>query len=274
MAQLNELEKALEASPVPPPPSEESHAYRVTTSVFEGPLDLLLHLIRKDQIDIYDIPIAKICQSYYEHLEMMKIPDVNIAGEFMVMAATLTHLKSVLLLPKEETLGEEDDPRLPLVQQLLMYETFKKAALQIDHRPWLYRDIYPHPTTHLQRLMPTESLMDAPIDSVDPFQLMVCLKIALQRTTRPPMEISADTTSIREKVGLITQQFDATPVFEFSQLLPDPPLRRDIIISFLAILELARLHFIEIYQAENFGPIQIQSVRSLRDLDPTLLEQY
>ena len=107
--QITQFEKALEGSlPLTDKTAEYPSVYRVTTPVFEGPLDLLLHLIRKDQIDIYDIPINQICQSYYQHLEMMKSPDVNLAGEFMVMAATLTHLKSVMLLPKEENTAEED----------------------------------------------------------------------------------------------------------------------------------------------------------------------
>src|SRR5688572_25449176 len=98
---------------------ERAEDYRVRIPVFEGPLDLLLHLIRKEQLNIYDIPIAHICRSYLEHIELMAQPDVNLAGEFMVMAATLTHLKSLVLLPKEEGAGADDDPRMPLVAQLL-----------------------------------------------------------------------------------------------------------------------------------------------------------
>lgn len=247
--------------------------YRVHLPVFEGPLDLLLHLIRKEQLDIKDIPISQICESYMAHLEVMKEIDVNLAGEFMVMASTLTLIKSMMILPRDEN-NEEDDPRIPLVAQLLEYEKFKKAADKIDQIKWVGRDIYTRSPEAIHHLMPVESLLDAPIEPVDNFQLLVCLKIALDRTQRPPLKIETDQTSIKDKVKLVTQLFEQGQVIHFASLLPEHPHVRDVIVSFLAILELAKLKFIEIIQTETYGPIQVRNAKSLRELNDGLLDQY
>jgi len=271
------LDQAMsEQSVLPKKDSEIKEDYRVFLPNFEGPLDLLLHLIRKDQLNIYDIPIAHICKSYLDHLDLMKSIDVNIAGEFMVMAATLTLLKSLVLLPKEEGAAEEDDPRMPLVQQLLEYERFKKAADQIDGLRWMGRDIYVRPPSAIESMMPVESLIDAPIDPVDPFQLLVCLKIATNRTTRPALQISTDPVSIRDKVVQVGQFLAQHEVISFTDLVPQQGERKilDVVVAFLAVLELARLKFIEIIQHENFGHIQIRGVRDLNDLNVGMLDSY
>lgn len=247
--------------------------YRISLPNFEGPLDLLLHLIRKDQLNIYDIPIARICKSYLEHLDLMAQIDVNIAGEFMVMASTLMLIKSYVLLPKEGG-DDEEDPRLPLVAQLLEYEKFKKAADQIDARPWLFRDAFARPMGSAADLMPVESLMDAPLEPVDQFQLLLCLKISLDRTQRKPLQISTDPTSIKEKVTALTEMLETNEIIDFKSLLPEIPRAVDVVVSFLAVLELARLKFIEIIQTETFGPIQIRNVRPMRELNVGLLDQY
>ncbi len=253
--------------------SESRTSYRVDVPVFEGPLDLLLHLIRKEEINIYDIPIAKICQSYLDTIDQMQQPDVNLAGEFLVMAATLMHIKSAYLLPRDETL-EAEDPRLPLVQQLLEYERFQRAAQTLDKIPWLYRELYPRPPTAQADLLSVESFMDAPIEPVDMFQLLICLKAAMNRTYRPPLEIETDRTSIKEKVTALTLILDQEPTIQFSQILPPEPQPSDIIISFLAVLELARLKYIEVLQSETFGPILIRATRPLSELNASLLDQY
>lgn len=271
------LDKAMnDSTALPKKDSEIKDDYRVFLPNFEGPLDLLLHLIRKDQLNIYDIPIAHICKSYLEHLDVMKSIDVNIAGEFMVMAASLTLLKSLVLLPKEEGAGEEDDPRMPLVQQLLEYERFKKAADQIEALPWMGRDIYVRPPSAIESMMPVESLLDAPVDPVDPFQLLVCLKIATNRTTRPALTITTDPVSIRDKVVQVGQFLAKNEVIQFSELIPEKEERKilDVVVAFLAVLELARLKFIEIIQHENFGPIQIRGVKDLNDLNVGMLDSY
>jgi len=252
----------------------EREDYRIRIPVFEGPLDLLLHLIRKEQIDIYDIPIAKICKSYLTHLELMKEPDVDLAGEFMVMAATLTHLKSIVLLPQEEGAGKEDDPRLPLVQQLLEYQRFKIMADKIDAVPWLNRDIYARSPVAIQDSMPVESLLSAPIEPIDTYQLLLCLKIAVNRTTKPALQIATDPISIKEKVVALTQLLEMESMVDLRRLMPEFPTPHDVIVSFLAMLELARLKFVEILQHENFGPIQVRATRPLSELNAGMLDSY
>ncbi len=272
----NAFDEALSSQPVVVT-DKAGDDYRVNIPTFEGPLDLLLHLIRKEQINIYDIPIAKICQSYLEHIQLMQAPDVNLAGEFMVMAATLTVMKSFILLPREEGDMEADDPRLPLVAQLLELERFKKAANELDSMPWLNRDIYARPLSALQDVMP-EWKRSSPhrLRSIDLFQLLVCLKVSLSRTQRPPLQISTDPIAIKDKVGQIGMFLETTnnQIFDFAMLLPPAARARDIVISFLAMLELAKLKFIEIIQHENFGPIQIRGVRPLTELNVTLLDQF
>ncbi len=248
--------------------------YKILLPNFEGPLDLLLHLIRREQINIYDIPISRICENYLTFLDAMEQPDCNLAGEFMVMAATLTYLKSLMLLPKEEEAADAD-PRLPLVQKLLEYEQFKLAALALDKREWLERDYYPKGPGSTADILPPESLLSAPVDSIDPYQLLLGLKASLSRTQRKPLEISTDPISIKEKVFLIGELLESQPMFEFQQLLPTVNRKpRDVVVTFFAMLELARMKYIEILQTDNFGPIYIRSVRSLRDLNVTLLDQF
>jgi segregation and condensation protein A len=251
----------------------DNQDYRIRLPVFEGPLDLLLHLIRRDQINIYDIPVAKICESYLNSLNLMAEPDCNVAGEFFVMAATLLHLKSQVLLPRDEQAADDTDPRLPLVAQLLEYERFKKAAVQIDEREWLDRELYLRPPSTSSDI-PVESLLDAPLEPVDTFQMLVCLKIALDRTERPPMQIEVDSTSLRDKVAQVGELLESVQMLDFKILLPDIPKKPDIIVSFLAILELARLKYLEILQSETFGPIQLCRVHSVKDLNMGLLQQY
>jgi segregation and condensation protein A len=249
--------------------------YRVNVPAFEGPLDLLLHLIRKDQIDIYDIPIAHICQSYLEYIHLLERPDVNLAGEFMVMAATLMHLKSIMLLPCEKP-EEEDDPRLPLVAQLLEYEKYKKMSEIFNARPWRDRDVYGRPEGACKDIIPAESLLSAAVEPVEAYQMLIALKIALDRTTKPHLDVSTDPISIRAKVGEIEHAMESADVVELAHFIPtiSQERRREIIIAFLAVLELARLGFIEILQHENFGPIQIRKRRSLGELNVTLLDQF
>ncbi|MBI4404868.1 MAG: segregation/condensation protein A [Deltaproteobacteria bacterium] len=250
--------------------------FRINLPNFDGPLDLLLHLIRREQIDIYDIPLTKVCECYLQYLNRISELNISVAGEFTVMAATLMHLKSVMLLPQESDGAPEEDPRLPLVAQLLEYERFKKAAEQLDGRNWLNRDLFVRPLSALPSLAPDESAVDAPVEPIDTFELLLCLKVAMDRTTRRTLEISAESTSIKEKVAAITAYLEQNGIIDFSAFMsPDSKNRRqEMVVGFLAMLELARLKFVEIFQPEIFGPIQLRSIRSLRELDLGLLEQY
>lgn len=268
------LDSALgDAAYVPKSADIARDTYRVLLPNFEGPLDLLLHLIRKEQLNIYDIPVSKVCQSYMEYLELMQQIDVNIAGEFMVMAASLALLKSAMILPKEGG-DEEDDPRMPLVAQLLEYERFKKAATELDAKPWFNREIYGRPLTAAQEIIPKEAVLDGPIEPVDTYQMLLCLKIALDRTHKPQITIHTDPVSLKEKVELARDLLARDGIIEFTRLLPEIPKVQDVIVSFMSILELAKLKFIEIIQLETYGKIQIREVRSLRELNESMLDQY
>jgi segregation and condensation protein A len=248
--------------------------YRVRLPNFEGPLDLLLHLIRKDQMNIYDIQVSVVCRNYLEYLEHMQSIDVNLSGEFLVMAATLTHLKSLMVLPQEsEDINPEDDPRRPLVAQLLELERFKKAATQIEETPWLGRDLFARSPMAVSDI-PVESLLDAPIEAVDTFQMLLCLKIAVDRTRRPAMQIATDPISLRDKVEQMTTCLTDRDLMDFKELIPELATVKDVIISFMAVLELAKLKYIEIIQTEIFGSIQIRAVKPLRELNASMLDQY
>ncbi len=251
-----------------------SSEYRVCLENFEGPLDLLLHLIRKDQIDIHNIPVAHVCENYLNYLSRLTRPDVNIAGEFFVMAATLLQLKSEMLLPREVTEGEVEDPRLCLVSQLLEYERFKRAAAQLDARPWLNREIFARPEGAASDIIPPEAVLDGPVETVGTFELLLCLKVATDRTTRKPLQISVDTTSIRDRVVAVVPLIEGGNVVSFDSLLPRDRSRKEIILTFLAVLELARLKFIEITQLDMLGPIFIRAVRPLNDLNVGMLEHF
>ncbi|MBY0372299.1 segregation/condensation protein A [bacterium] len=270
------IDKALAADPgATAAKSDASEAdYRVSLPCFEGPLDLLLHLIRKEQLNIYDIPITHICRAYLEHLEILQQLDFNMAGEFMVMASTLMYLKSATLLPNEDAEQGAEDPRLPLVAQLLEYEKYKLAAQAIDNTHWLGRDLYARPPGALADVIPVESLIDAPIEQADPLALLKGLKACIDRTERPPIKIETDTVSIKDKVVLLRDLLLAAEVIEFSRLLPAELLTHDVIVSFLAVLELAKLKFVEIIQTENFGPMQVRAQRSMEELNYGLLDQY
>lgn len=256
---------------LPPPRIDD---YQVQLPCFEGPLDLLLHLINKEQLNIRDIPVARVCESYLHHLELLQQLDFNIAGEFMVMASTLIYIKSQMLLPQDELQAEAEDPRAPLVAQLLEYERFKNASFQLNARSWLGREHYGRSTHALAEILPQESLLDSPMEPIEPFSLLKNFKVATDRTRRPPMEITTDPVSIKEKVSALTTMLQTSEIVEFVRLLPVHARVADVIVSFLAVLELAKLKFIEILQTENFGPIQVRGRRSTEDLNFKMLDQY
>ena len=248
--------------------------YRIHLDNFDGPLDLLLQLIRGEQIDIHNIPVAHVCESYLSALNQLSAPDVNLAGEFFVMAATLLQLKSALLLPREETDTPEEDPRLPLVAQLLEYERFKKAAIQLEGRPWLGRDLFARPEGAARDILPPEAELNGPVEPVGAYELILCLKVALDRSERKPIQITLDTLNLRERVAAMIPMINSGGVVSFESLLPSTRNRRDIILTFLAVLELARLKFVEITQHDILGPIYLRSVRSFEDLNMATLEQF
>jgi len=229
-------------------------SYKVKLEVFEGPLDLLLYLIKKNEIDIYDIPIAEITEQYLEYLELMRMLDLDIAGEFLVMAATLIHIKSKMLLPPEEAEllpVEEDDPREELVRRLLEYKKFKEVAgilqdLEGQRKKMFTRDIA-FPMEH------GEVFFEASL-----FDLITALTRVLKDVPKEVFQdIVKDEFTVEEKVHDLLHMLVNAPILYLSGLFKKAKNRLEIIATFLAVLELIRLKEIIVVQSQSFGEIEI-----------------
>jgi segregation and condensation protein A len=236
---------------------------QVKLEAFEGPLDLLLHLIKKNEIDIYDIPITTVTQQYLDYLEMMKSLNLDIAGEFLLMAATLLHIKSKMLLPPseedsaEENGETEEDPRTELVRRLLEYQRFKEAALEMNRADLLDREVFTRTFFQEEFLKEAE---EAVAGEATLFDLLEALKKVLE--TVPPeefQEISLEHLSLKDKIGEVMEALWEKETLAFPELFTPATPRREVIVTFLALLELLRLRMIKIYQPEPFGTIRIFS---------------
>ncbi|MGZ3578723.1 MAG: segregation and condensation protein A [Syntrophales bacterium] len=234
--------------------------YEVKLDIFEGPLDLLLYLIKKNEIDIYDIPIALITEQYLQHIEMMKYLNLDVAGDYLLLASTLIHIKSKMLLPIEEgDTGEtedEPDPRAELVKQLLDYQVFKEAAAQLDQRPLLERDIFKRGLSadngSAER---SEDEMDV---EVSVFALVEAFYRIISSMKEPEfMEIDVEKLSLTDRINEIMERLAGEKNLTFVELLRDSSDKRMILYTFLAILELMKLRMIKVYQASSFGVIRI-----------------
>ncbi|HKT34566.1 MAG TPA: segregation/condensation protein A [Nitrospira sp.] len=238
--------------------------YQVRIENFEGPLDLLLHLIKKNEINIYDIPIAMIAQQYLSYIEAMKELNLTVAGEFLVMAATLLQIKSKMLLPVEESAEDEEDgpdPREELVRRLLEYKTFKEAARQLDTQERMWRDIYSRPIVPRE---PDDESDDAMLDNIGLFDLVDALQTILNRNPgKKLLEIIPDNLTVRDRMNLILETLEGQESIGFEALFEASCHRLVIIVTFLALLELIRLRTVRVYQAENFGPILVSRAFSL-----------
>jgi segregation and condensation protein A len=237
--------------------------YQVRIENFEGPLDLLLHLIKKNEINIYDIPIAMIAQQYLEHIEAMKDLNLNIAGDFLVMAATLLQIKSKMLLPVDETAEDEEDgpdPREELVRRLLEYKTYKEAACQLDGQEKLWREIFSREQAPPVEVETDETLLE----NVSLFDLVDALKGILERNPgRNLLEIIPDNLTVRERMNVILETLEGKDSVSFAALFEASCHRMVIIVTFLALLELIRLRVARVFQAETFGPILVSRTFSL-----------
>jgi len=238
--------------------------YQVRIENFEGPLDLLLHLIKKSEINIYDIPIHLIAQQYLSYIEEMEDLNLTVAGEFLVMAATLLQIKSKMLLPADETAAadEEDglDPRQELVRRLLEYKQFKDAARQLDEHERLWREIYNREQSPAVELDSDETLLD----NVGLFDLVDALQGILARNPgKKFMEILPDNLTVRERMNAILEMLEGQESVNFVELFDPSCHRLVIIVTFLALLELMRLRTARVFQAEHFGPILVSRAFSL-----------
>lgn len=236
--------------------------YNVKLDIFEGPLDLLLHLIKKNEVDIYDIPIAFITEQYLEYIEILKDMNLDLAGEFLVVAATLVHIKSRMLLPMDvEAAGEEDegiDPRAELVERLLEYQRYREAAAGLNNRLMLGRDVFvkgsPVPQGGLEE--------EAGYMNVSIFDLMEALKGVLARAPKERViDLSHERFRIADKINYIMETLSVNKSVTFVELFPTDASRSEIIVTFLAILELAKLLLARLHQTGD-GIIRIYSPKT------------
>ncbi len=233
--------------------------YEIKLDIFEGPLDLLLYLIRKNEIDIYNIPIALITEQYLEYLDMMRSLNLDLAGEYLVLASTLIHIKSRLLLPvvESDAEGEEgEDPRAELVQQLLEYQAFKEAALSLEDRPLLDRDVFTRGAP-AEEPMPAEEEEEATIE-VGVFELVQAFRrIVAGLDKSEDLAIDSDKMSLADRINEIMEKLTEEKQATFTELLGDNLDRKQIVYTFLAILELMKLRMIRAYQSGPFGAIRL-----------------
>ncbi len=241
-------------------------SYKVKLEVFEGPLDLLLYLIKKEEVNIYDIPIAKITDQYLEYLELMQLMDLDIAGEFLVMAATLMHIKSRMLLPPDQLEEEEaeEDPRAELVRRLLEYKKFKEAASQLATMESQQKHFFPRVGTLKPEevLAPKDILFEAGL-----FDLITAFTKVLKDIPKDVFhEVIKDEFTVAQKMHDILHMIVERPSIFFLDLFKSPKNKREMITIFLALLELIRLKTVEIKQSVTFGDIEI--MRCAEEIKP------
>lgn len=255
----------------PASPNRDSETtYHVRLPVFDGPLDLLLHLIRKHELEIYDIPIAEITKQYLEILELMEELNLDLAGEFLVMAATLIHIKSKMLLPPPHEDGTEDepsvDPRAELVARLLEYERYKEAAQQLHQQETIRSATWVRPETAIASLAPTNGNGNghqAAEDGleVDLFELLSAFREVLTRVRqRRDLVIERESISIEDMIARLETKLTAGEERRFVDLFEDAQDRATIIVTFLAILEMVRMKIIRIFQRQLFGTIYLRRI--------------
>jgi segregation and condensation protein A len=237
--------------------------YRIKLQVFEGPLDLLLFLIRKNELDIYDIPIESVTKQYIAALHAMQQLDLEVAGEFFVMAATLMEIKSRMLLPKGQHAidpnaeDEEVDPRWELVHQLLQYKKFKEAAAKLAELVETRQNLL---ARHVSTL--AAELTDRPLKNVDRIELWNIFNIVLRRLAEKLVvgEIHDEVVTVADQMEWLLERTRNERSFVFSNLFPDGVTLRRLVATFLAMLELTRLKKLRVRQSEAFADIVVDAV--------------
>ncbi len=234
-------------------------SYKIKLDIFEGPLDLLLYLIKKDHLNIYDIPIARVTEQYLSYLNLMQVMDLNIAGEFLVLAAELMKIKSKMLLPAEETAQEEEqeDPREELVRRLLEYEKFKEIANTLREKETDQKDVFKRPKVEvdLPQEVPQkkEVYFEASI-----FDLISAFTQALKDVPKELFyEVIKDEFTVEEKVHSLLHFLLVTPSARVSELFSKAKNKLEVVVTFLAILELIRMKEIVAFQKDLFGEVEV-----------------
>ncbi|MEJ2635516.1 MAG: segregation/condensation protein A [Calditrichia bacterium] len=240
-------------------------AYKIKLPIFEGPFDLLIYLIRKNEVDIYDIPIAEITHQYLEYVELMTMLDLDIAGEFIEMVATLMLIKVRMLLPQPEAEGDEEieDPRAKLVAQLIEYQQFKDAAgsfgdLEEEQRRYYARRI-PRQVTEVQSSEEDELLNDVSL-----FDLLTAFKMALDNMPKVTVhKVNVIKVTIQHQVEYIFKKMENRPYALFREVTQSIKSKIELIVTFMAVLDLIRLHFMAAKQSDVFGEIRLIPTQEL-----------
>ncbi len=231
-------------------------AYSIKLPAFEGPLDLLLHLIKENKIDIYDIPIARITHQYLDYIEMMKELDLDIAGEFLLMAATLIHIKSRMLLPVEEVTGEEpEDPRFELVQRLIEYKAFKDASLALKEREDEWSNIFHRASA--DDVPEGEEAGELDLFDLSLFDLLGAFRKLLEKAPPEVVSITRETLTVKDRISFIMEKLENHDTMRFEDLFEGNITRTYLIVTFIALLEILRLGLARAYQERDFGAIWI-----------------
>src|SRR5437867_10344390 len=234
-------------------------SFSVRLDRFEGPLDLLLNLIKKNEVNIYDIPIALITAQYLETIELMQELNLDVAGEFLVMAATLIHIKSRMLLPRPETAagveGEEEDPRDALVRRLLEHQKYKAAAGLLHEREQLRSAQWGRPDERVAAIAGDDY---EPELEVDLFSLISAFQAVVQRASlRPKVLLPPEQIPVETRIEQLLARLSETEAMGFADLFADVNDRSGLIVTFLALLEMIRLKLIRVFQSTSFGPIRV-----------------
>src|SRR5471032_3456653 len=234
-------------------------AFPVKLEHFEGPIDLLLHLIKKNEVDVHDIPIALITQQYLDAIQLLQELNLDIAGEFLVMAATLIHIKSKMLLPRPESAagveGEVEDPRDALVRRLLEHEKFKAAAGLLHEREQLRAAQWLRPDGRVAALAGDDY---EPELEVDLFSLMNAFQAVVDRLKhRPKVLLPPEELPVEVRIEQLLARLSETEAMGFDELFSDIDERSGLIVTFLALLEMIRLKLVRVFQSGSFGPIRV-----------------
>ncbi|MCC7124177.1 MAG: segregation/condensation protein A [Acidobacteria bacterium] len=235
-------------------------AIRIKLQSFEGPLDLLMHLIKKNKLDVSNIPIALITRQYLDYLNLMQELNLDMASEFLVMAATLIHIKSRMLLPRptpdaDGEVGDEEDPRDQLVRRLLEHERFKAAAELLHERETLRSAQWTRPDARVEAIAGDDY---EPELEVDLFGLLSAFKLVLERAReRPPVPLPPEEISIESRIEQLLERLSEHEACGFEDLFDDTASRAEMIVTFLAMLEMIRLKLIRVFQSGQVGAIRV-----------------
>jgi len=229
--------------------------YKVKLDIFEGPMDLLVYLIRKAKVDIYDIPIALITDQFLTYIEWMKSMNIDFVGDFLLMAATLTQIKSRMLLPlHDDEGGEEEDPRMEIARPLAEYLQIKAAAEELMERPLLGEDTFSRTSSKED----FQIIQDEKVISVGLFELIDAFqKILSNISPDHRIDFSADRISVKDRINQLVDIFEKKGSITFEELFEGNYDKRDVVVTFLAILEMAKLHLIRIVQHLQSGMLRL-----------------